>query len=223
MNRSKACQSRQHLKAGRKMTTELSDVMARRGPGYETDAPASWAMPRHSLGGRLLDSITHSGPGYCPASTEEIAEISAAQRHVKDNIVEILARSIADLVSLKVHLEKLGNGTQSEQDHHKREFETGIRKISRRFDSDWPPALQALKDSVGPLDFRERRLIKRMSRFGRVASGLLADLAAETRREQKAPVEIRTTTPPRRMPSGRPITADQVNRSLVSLLQAAAR
>ncbi|MCG6493329.1 hypothetical protein [Kitasatospora sp. A2-31] len=209
------------------MAAKLSDALARRGPGYEVDTADSWSMPRNSRIGQLLDAVTHSGPGYSPASAQELLESLTAERQAKAHLAEFLAESVKRLLALQEHMEGRQSGDAQRCEFHRAKFREGLRNLNLFFDLEFQSILREMRESAGPLDLRQRYLIARFSRLHRKTSALIKELEDELKKQEKVPdcpaVPIGGVAG-RVLPRHGSVSATrQVNRSLASLLNSAVR
>ncbi|WP_395296378.1 hypothetical protein ACF9IK_25255 [Kitasatospora hibisci] len=209
------------------MAARLSDALARRGPGYEFDTADSWSMPRSSRIERVLDAVTHSGPGYSPASVQELVENLTAERQAKAHLAEFLVESVKRLLALQDHMEGRHSRDARKCEFHRVEFREGLRDFSLFFDAEFQSILREMRESAGPLDLRQRYLIARFSRLHRKTSALFRELEDELEKQEKAPegpaVPIAGAAG-RVLPRHGSVSATrQVNRSLASLLNSAVR
>ncbi|MFJ3787100.1 hypothetical protein [Kitasatospora sp. NPDC090091] len=209
------------------MAAKLSDALARRGPGYELDTADSWSTPRNTRIGRVLDAATHSGPGYSPASAQELLENLTAERQAKAHLAEFLVESVKRLLALQDHMEGRHSGDARTCEFHRGKFQEGLREFSLFFDAEFQSILREMRESAGPLDLRQRYLIARFSKLHRKTSALIRELEDELKKQEKAPDcrTVRTAGAAGRvLPGHGPVsTTRQVNRSLASLLNAAVR
>ncbi|MER8185647.1 hypothetical protein [Kitasatospora sp. NPDC094015] len=209
------------------MTTKFSDVLSRGGPDGGAGPEEGWSMPRESLAGRFLDSLTHSGPGYCPASAQELADHAAAGRQAKAELVEFLRTSVGKVVAIRESMAALESAGAGQRDLRRAEAEHALREFLEFFHAQWPDTLQAVRETLGPLDLRSRHLISRLARAQRKAVDQVTDLADELarqgRRPSSGPFQAAQAAGRSAVGQGAAVAADRVNRSLTHLLDSAAR
>ncbi|AUG77039.1 hypothetical protein CFP65_2192 [Kitasatospora sp. MMS16-BH015] len=192
------------------MTSRFADVLTRSGPGYELSPPAE-LPPRETVWGRILDAATHRGPGYCPATAEELADAEAAARHAKARLVDFLRTSFGRILAAQEALDAMDSASGPRAEGYRISAEYELRGFLDYFHAEWPPAVAALREATGPLDFRARRLIARLTRLQNNSVRQMERLADEL---AHAPAP---TDPPHRYATH--VTAGEV-RSLASLLHA---
>ncbi|WP_441246278.1 hypothetical protein [Kitasatospora sp. McL0602] len=203
------------------MTGQLTDVLARRGPGYDL-RPAE-SSPRTGTWGRVLDAATHRGPGYTPASAEELTEHEATARKARNQLAEFLHASFGRILAAKEALEAMNSATGPTAHDYRVSAEYELRGFLEYFHAEWPPAMAALRDAVGPLDLRTRYLIARLNRLQHTRVAEMERLADELAGHPGTPcptAEPRTTE--LSFARATYVTAGEV-RSLASLLHAAVR
>ncbi|MEV4614187.1 hypothetical protein AB0K43_16555 [Kitasatospora sp. NPDC049258] len=209
------------------MTTKFSDVLTRGGVDGEADPERSWSTPRASLAGRFLDSLTHSGPGYCPASAEELADHAAAGRQAKAELVEFLRTSVGQVIAIRESMAAMESAGGGQRDLRRADAERTLREFLEFFDDRWPSTLRAVRETLGPLDFRGRHLISRLARAQRKAvdqiAGLADELAQQGRRPGTDAFSAARAAGRSTVGQGAASAADRVNRSLTHLLHSAAR
>ncbi|MER5637227.1 hypothetical protein ABT095_09730 [Kitasatospora sp. NPDC002227] len=200
------------------MTGRFVDVLTRSGPGYQLCPPGAAPVPlppRETVWGRILDAATHRGPGYDPATAEEVADSELAVRRAKARLVEFLHASFGRILAAQEALDAMESASGPRAQDYRVSAEYELRGFLDYFHAEWPPALTALREAIGPLDFRARHLITRLNRLQNNSVKQMERLADEL-------AHAHTPIPEPPLSHAAHVTAGEV-RSLASLLHAAVR
>jgi hypothetical protein len=144
------------------MGARLLDALTHSGPGYELNHENTWTESR-STASRYLDALTHSGPGYSLPSATEIAEIAVLKRQKLNGLNDALLEGFELFFYAKGHLEAMERAeTESKKREQLEAAITWLRLFLRHVDGPMDLALMAARESLGPLDLRSKLVLRRL-------------------------------------------------------------
>jgi hypothetical protein len=144
------------------MGTRLLDAVTHSGPGYELDHDNSWTGTRVGAD-RILDSLTHSGPGYSLPGTAEMLEIAALKRQKKRDLSDALLEGIEKYLYAQGQLEAAPKAKDAdEKKKHQEAAMECLRAFLQHVDGPVKLALIAAQESQGPLDLRSKFILRKL-------------------------------------------------------------
>ncbi|WP_405583898.1 hypothetical protein [Streptomyces sp. NBC_01190] len=190
------------------MNTRLIDALTHRGPGYEVVSESQAGQKRQARD-RAWSALTHSGPGYELPTRDELDDIKEARQVAQNALKDALLENIEKFFYAAGHFNAIRNQPRGSLEEQKELAIKCFREFMEHSRDRLEPAISDLQTKMGPLDLRKRRQLRRLLNISQQLNKIVGDLLTA--------LENTTTSGTVAIKYSSNLANRKVNRSLTSL------